>query len=361
MRRNLLQLAAVFGFTISAITGCSCSSSDSGGGAKRLSGGGATFIDPIMQEWKQEYLSAKGVEIDYQAKGSGNGIQQMTEKTIDFGCSDAPMNKKQLEAAKEKGGDVIHIPLTMGPVVVAYNLPGVEKPLVFTGPVIADIYLGKIKKWNAKEIQELNKDVKLPDADIFPVYRAEASGTTNIFTEYLSKVTPEFKEKVGASTQPTWPKGVGGGERGNDGVANRVKNSPGAIGYVELRYAIKGGLQYAAVRNKAGKDVKPTPEGVTAAAAKAMGQPQTMEPYTLHELTFSLTNAEGDESYPISGISYGVLYKKQPAGTGKAVVDFLRWAVHDGQSFSKKLDYAPLPEELVKKIDARLNQVELGP
>ncbi|HEV3142868.1 MAG TPA: phosphate ABC transporter substrate-binding protein PstS [Gemmataceae bacterium] len=359
MRQRLFYVAAVLGFGLASVVGCN---SDSGGpgGAKRLSGGGATFIDPLIQEWKQQYQSAKGVEIDYQAKGSGNGIQQMTEKTIDFGCSDAPMNKKQLEAAKEKGGDVVHIPLTMGPVVVAYNLPGVEKPLVLSGPVISDIYLGKIKKWNSKEIQDLNKDTKLPELEIFPLFRAEASGTTNIFTDYLSKVSPEFKEKVGSSTQPTWPKGVGGGERGNDGVANRIKNSAGAVGYVEVRYAKKGGLQYGAIRNKAGKDVMASPEGVTAAAAKAMEQPQTEEPYSLHELTFSLTNADGDDSYPICGISYCVLYKKQPAGTGKALVDFLRWAVHEGQGASKKLDYAPLPEELVKKIDARLNLVEVG-
>jgi phosphate transport system substrate-binding protein len=352
-------LAFVVGFAIGC-SGCNSSSSGGGGGsATRLSGGGATFINPLMQEWKQAYKAAKGVEIDYQPKGSGFGIQQMTSKTIDFGCSDAPMRKAQLDAALKEGGEVIHIPLTMGPVAVIYNLPGVDKALTLNGKVIAEIYLGKIKKWNDPALKELNKDLNLPDTAISPVFRSEASGTTNIFKEFLAKSSPEFKQTVGVSTEPTWPKGVGTGERGNDGVANQVKQSTGTIGYCELSYAKE--IKYATLINRVGKPVACTLDGTIAAAEVAMKQKQTEEPYSLHELTFSLTDSDGEKSYPICGFSYCVLYKKQPAGTGKGLVDFLKWGVHDGQKLAPSKDYAPLPDELVQKIDARLNQVEFAP
>ena len=355
MRRFHLVTLVLAAVALIPLLGCT-SQSDSG---KRLNGGGSTFIDPIMQEWAYTYKDVAGVVIDYQAKGSGNGIQQMTEKTIQFGCTDAPMKKAQLEKALATGGEVIHIPMIMGPVVPAYNVPEITKPLTFNGAVLADIYLGKIKKWNDPALRALNPGIDLPDRDVSPVYRSEASGTTNIFKEFLAKCSPEFKDKVGVSTEPTWPKGIGTGERENSGVAGRIKSSPGTIGYVELRYAKQSGISYGAVKNRAGKAIVGSPETVTAAAAEAMKVKQVMEPYSLHELTYSLTDAEGENSYPISGLSYSVIYRKQPAGAGQALKAFLNWAVHDGQAIAPKLDYAPLPAELVKKIEARLEQIEL--
>jgi phosphate ABC transporter phosphate-binding protein len=367
MRRLIIALLSVSAFAALATIGCESSSSSNAtnnkssnaAAAKNLSGGGATFPDPLIQEWAHAYKAAKGVDVDYQAKGSGFGIQQMTKQTIEFGCSDAPMKKAQLEEAEKQGGDVIHIPITMGPVVPAYNLPGVDKskPLTFSGQVLAEIYLGKIKKWNDKAIADLNPGVNLPDTDIAPVYRAEDSGTTNIFKEFLAKSSPEFKSQVGVSVSATWPKGVGTGERGNPGIAGRVKNSAGAIGYVELSYAKSTDLAYGMVKNRAGKAILGSPESVTAAAEKAMDVKQETEPYSLHELTFSLTDADGEGSYPISGVSYCVFYRRQKADVGNALKDFLTWAVHDGQAMAPKLHYAPLPASLVKKIEARLDQM----
>lgn len=339
-------------------SGCS---SNSNSAVTRLSGGGATFVLPLLDEWKHPLHQATGIELDYQANGSGNGIQQMTKKTIEFGCSDAPMKRAQLELARKEGGEVVHIPLTMGAVVPAYNVPGVDGTLTFSGTVLADIYLGKIKKWNDPAIQALNKNSAMPDLNILPVYRADSSGTTNIFTEYLTKISPEFKERVGASTQPTWPKGVGSGERENSGVAAAVKKNHGAIGYVEVRFAKKNNIPYGAVLNKAGHAVLGSSDSVTAAAASALLENPTAEPYSLHELTYSLTDAAGAAAYPISGMSYCVVYLRQPANIGATLKRFLTWAVHDGQAFTRDLDYAPLPEELVKKIDMRLQQLELTP
>lgn len=358
-RRMLLAVVPLVGLL--GLCGCADSSSSTSTGVSRLNGGGATFIQPIMEEWAHAYHQATGIEVDYQAKGSGNGIQQMTVRTLDFGCSDAPMKKAQLEEARAKGGEVLHIPLIMGAVVPVYNLPGVEKTLVFDGPTLADIYLGKVTKWNDPALQALNPGVALPDLPISPVYRAESSGTTNIFTEFLAKSSPEFKEKVGASTQPSWPKGVGTGERENAGVVGRVKNSPGTIGYVEIRFAKTNQVTYGAVKNRAGQAVLGTPESVTAAASVAIEIPQKDEPYSLHELTFSLTDAPGEQSYPISGMTYALIYKKQKAPLGRALKDFLSWCVHDGQKYAAQLDYAPLPETLVKRIEARLEQIELEP
>jgi phosphate transport system substrate-binding protein len=355
-RRAAILSALLLG-TLGAVTGCSgCSR----GGPVTLNGGGATFIMPIMTEWADTYKDLKPVQISYQSIGSGGGIAQLTAKTVDFGCSEAPMNAEQLAKAKEAGGDVIHIPLVLGAVVPAYNLPEVTQPLNFDGKLLADIYLGKIKKWNDPAIAALNPGAPLPDLAIAVVARAENSGTSAVFSEYLSKVNPEFKEKVGTNTLPTWPREVQK-EKGNEGMTAFVKASHGAIGYLELSYAEQQKIPHGAVRNKAGKLVRATLEGITAAATAALGEKQTDPPYTLHELTFSLTNAEGEASYPISGISYGLLFKKQPKGKGEVLVAFLRWAVTDGQQQSPKLYYAPLPPALVEKIQARLNQVEYAP
>ena len=346
-------------FLIAAVMFCISGCSGCGKEVKRINGGGATFVDPIMQKWSAVYKEQKGIEIDYKKSGSGNGIQQMIAKTLDFGCSDAPMNKEQLDTAMKEGGEVIHIPLTMGAVVLVYNLPeSGESQLVFTGKVLADIYRGVVKKWNDPAIAEINKGVNLPDREIVPVYRSEGSGTTKIYTEYLSKSNTDFAKEIGPATEPKWPK-IGTGQNGNDGIAGFVKNNPYTIGYVELFYAHKNEIRFAKVRNRKGTDISPDAEGVvSAAAAAALATPQEKEPYSLHELTFSLTDTNSDAAYPICGISYAILYKKLPAAKGKPLVEFLKWATSEGQQFAKGLDYAPLPDELIKKIQARLDQVQ---
>ena len=348
MRCRYLAFAFV---TLSLAIGCGSRSS-----APRISAGGATFVNPIMQKWSGEYKQQKNVEIDYVAKGSGYGIEQTTAKTKDFGCSDAPLTKEQLETAKAKGGEVVHVPLTMGAVAVVYNLPELAgKELKLTGEVLADIYLRdpSVQKWNARRIADLNPGVPLPDRDIVVVARAEKSGTTNIFSEYLAKSS---KGKLKASTKPDWPKGVVGQE-GNDGVAGFVKNNSGTIGYVELLFARKNGLPSAQIKNKAGEWVAPEAGAVTAAAAEAMKARPDAEPYSLHDLTYSLTDADGKASYPICGISYAILFAKQPKDKGPVIVEFLKWVTTDGQAFAKEMDYAPLPEELRKKITEKLGQI----
>lgn len=355
----LLPLAAIV-----PLVGCGDGKSkdtagpDAAGNPTRLSGGGATFIDPIMQTWSAEYKTAHQTEIDYTKSGSSDGIKQMTDKALDFGCSDAPMKKDQVEKAKEKGGEVVHIPLIMGAVALVYNLP--EAPgLRLNGPVIADIYMGKIDKWNAEPIKALNPNTNLPDMKITPVYRSDGSGTTNIFTEYLNKVSQEFADKIPASTTPTWPN-IGLGQKGSDGIASHVKKNAGCIGYVEVSYARMNDIATAVVQNSKGAFVAPDAASVTAAGEWAMTQKQTKAPYSLHELAYSLTNADSEKAYPICGISYGLLYKKQPTGKGKKLVAFLNWATSDGQKFAVEKHYAPLPAELSKKVAERLKQIEFA-
>ncbi len=337
-----------------AISLVGCGGCNRSAGSVRISGGGATFVDPIMQKWSGEYRASKGTEIDYVKSGSGQGISKMTAKEVDFGCSDAPLTKKEHDAAVAAGGEMFHIPVTMGAVAIAFNVPGVDK-LTLSGPVIADIYLKKITMWNDPKIAELNKDIaaKLPAEKIVPLQRAEASGTTSIFTDYLAKVSPEFKSKVGSSKKMDSLTDVTG-QSGNDGIAGFVKNNKGAIGYVELAYAKKNGISYAAVLNKAGKGVLPDSESVTAAADNAMKEKQTEEPFSLHDLTYSLTDATGEKSYPIVGMSYAILFKTQPKDKGPALIDFLKWVVSDGQKFAVDLDYAPLPAEMQKRCTDKL-------
>ncbi len=333
-----------------------CGGCGSNRSTQRISGGGATFVNPIMQKWAGAYKTDKNVEIDYVSKGSGYGVEQMTARTKDFGCSDAPMTKEQLAVAKEKGGEVIHVPLAMGAVAVAYNVPEIAgKELKLTGDVLTDIYRrdASVLKWNSKRIADLNPGLSLPDKDIVVVSRAEKSGTSNIFSEYLSKVSGG---KIKASTKPDWPQGVIGQE-GSDGVAGFVKSNSYTIGYVEVLFAKKNELATAKLKNKAGEWVGPEADAVTAAAAEAMKAKQDKEPYSLHDLTYSLTDADGAKSYPISGISYGIIFAKLPKDKGPALVEFLKWATTDGQKFAKELDYAPLPEELSKKIQEKLGQV----
>jgi phosphate transport system substrate-binding protein len=318
----------------------------------RLNAGGATFIYPMMSKWASEYDKAKGVKVNYQSIGSGGGIQQMTSKTFDFGCSDAPLNEEQLKKARETGGEAVHIPLVMGAVVPAYNLAEASEPLQFTGPVLADIFLGKIKRWNDAPLKELNPGVNLPDQEIAVVHRSDGSGTTHIWVDYLSKVSPEWKSKVGVGTSVNWPTGVG--QKGNEGVAGQVKRSPGSLGYIELIYALQNNIPFGLVRNKEGVPVKASLESVTAAAAAALTE-------IPDDLRYSLTDAPGKDAYPISGTSWAILYVNQPADKAKAVVDFLRWATHEGQQYTAALHYARLPAGLVERLDKKLDQVRASP
>ncbi|MBX9584214.1 MAG: phosphate ABC transporter substrate-binding protein PstS [Gemmataceae bacterium] len=332
--------------------------------AAEVNAEGATFIEPIMKFWTSEFRDRTGgkVRINYQGKGSGAGITSMTKRLVAFGCSDAPMNAEQLKAAEDTGGPVVHVPLVIGAVVPVYNLPGVDKPLVFTGPLLADLFTGKVTRWNDPRVKELNPGVNLPDLGVQPVYRSDPSGTSFIFTDYLSKVSAPFKAAVGAKTLPNWPKGLGIAQQKSDGVAGHIARTAGAIGYLELTYALdsKDELKYGSVRNKAGKDVRADLDSITAAAAASLGTKPTDPPYSLHELTYNLTDAPGDGSYPIAGMSFGVLYKKLPGPEGRAVVGFLRWATSaEGQELAKRRNYAPLPEALREQVKARLDGVSV--
>jgi phosphate transport system substrate-binding protein len=336
-----LQGSIVFALLF-GVSGC-------GGGNKgdvdRISGGGSSFVAPMMKKWASEYKKAKNIEIDYASTGSGDGVSQMIEKRKDFGCTDAPMNEEQLDKARKEGGEVVHIPLVMGGVVPIYNLPDVEQQLKFTGPVLADIFLGKIKKWNDPALAKINEGVNLPDKPISVAHRSDASGTSYIFTDYLSKVSPEWKEQVGKSTEPRWPAGAGAPK--NPGVAGLVSSTKGAIGYVELIYALEdpSNLKIGAVQNMAGEFVTASLETVTAAAAGLKDVPD--------DLRFSMTDAEGKDSYPISGTVWMVLYTKQPE-KATALKEMIRWLTHEGQEFAKGLHYARLPQGMVDQIDKKL-------
>ena len=321
--------------------------------SKELTGSGSTFIQPMMEQWAAVFKREKDIGINYSGGGSTNGIKQMTDKATDFGCTDAPMTDEQIQKAEQEGGPVLHIPLVMGGVVPAYNLPGITKPVRFTGAVLADIFLGKIKKWSDKQLQELQEaGVTLPDQEIVTVHRAEGSGTTFIFTSYLSEVSPTWRDQVGAKQLVQWP--IGNGEKGNPGVAGFVKRTAGAIGYVELIFVLKNEIQFGAVRNKAGKFLLASLESVTRAAeAKLKAQPPT-------DLTISIVDAPGDESYPICGTTWAILYQKQPADHGPAVKEFLTWATHAGQEATAKNKYAALPSSLVKLIDEKLGTIQIA-
>jgi phosphate transport system substrate-binding protein len=337
--------------------------------AAEVNGKGATFPEPIIKFWTEEFRTRTGdkVKINYSGEGSSAGVTAMTQRLVGFGCSDAPMNAKQLAEAKAAGGEVVHVPIVIGAVVPAYNLPGVDEPLAFTGPVLADIFTGKIRKWNDPRLVEHNAVLKDKDVEIRPVFRSEGSGTSFIFTNYLSKVSPEFKSSVGASTKPNWPAGVGIAQKGNDGIAGFITRTPGTLGYLELTYALdsKDKMSYGTVRNKSGKQVKAEAESITAAASATLGKKQTEEPYSLHELTYDLTDAEGEQSYPISGMSFAMIYKTlegdQAGGAkGKAVVEFLKWATSpEGQAMAKARNYAPLPTELQKQIADKLATIQV--
>ncbi len=339
---KITTFVLVTAFTL-ALSACSGGSSSE----VRLQGAGATFPNPLYQKWISEYGKAHAnVKIDYQSIGSGGGIKQIQARTVDFGASDAPMTDAELKASP---AELLHIPTVLGAVVITYNLQGVTKPLRFSPDVIADIFLGKITKWDDARIKADNPEATLPAVDISVVHRAESSGTSFVFTDDLSKVSADWKQKVGADKAPNWPVGQGG--KGNEGVTGQIKQQPNTIGYVELAYAAQNKLPVALIKNASGNFVAATIDNVTAAAAASAGN-------TPDDLRVSITNASGATAYPISSYTYILVYKNQTDETkGKTVVDYLWWGIHDGESFAKDLLYAPLPAEIVKRAEAKINLI----
>jgi phosphate transport system substrate-binding protein len=316
------------------------------GQTTQLNGAGATFPYPIYSKWFSEYNKLHpDVQINYQSIGSGGGIRQVLNGTVDFGASDGPMSDEQLKQAKFK---ILHIPTVLGAVVPAYNVPGVTEEIKFTPEALAGIYLNKIVKWNDPAIASANPGVKLPDQGIIVIYRSDGSGTTYIFTDYLSKVSKEWASEVGKGTSVKWKNGVGG--KGNEGVAGQVRQLSGSIGYVELIYAVQNKISYGAVKNAAGNFVKATLEGVTEAAASAPSMPA--------DFRVSITNAPGKTAYPISSFTWLLIpeQSKDPK-KGKILADFLNWMVTDGQAMTTQLSYAPLPSSVVEKVKVAIKQV----
>jgi len=309
-----------------------------------INAAGATFPYPIYGRWFEEFGKVDtDAQINYQSVGSGAGIQQLTKGTVDFGASDMPMKNEQIAAMKIKP---LHFPTVLGGIVLTYNLPGISQDLKFTPEAVAGIYLGKIKKWNDGELVKYNPGVKLPDQDIIVVHRSDGSGTTFVFTDYLSKVSPEWKSKVGSNTSVSWPVGLGG--KGNEGVAGDVKQTPYSIGYVELIYALQNKMPYGYLRNKAGVFLKADLESVTdAAAAAAKNMPA--------DFRVSITNADGQKAYPIATFTYLLIPSKidDPAKK-KAIVEFLHWMLTTGQKDAPSLGYAPLPKEVVAREEKQI-------
>jgi phosphate transport system substrate-binding protein len=313
-----------------------------------LNGAGATFPYPIYSKWFSDYNKIHSdIQINYQSIGSGGGIRQLLSGTVDFGASDPPMNDEQLGQAKTK---ILHFPTVLGAVIPTYNIPGVSQELNFTPDVLVGIYLGRITKWNDPEIAKYNKGVNLPAQDIVVVHRSDGSGTSYVWTDYLSKVSTEWQSKVGRNTSVNWPVGLGG--KGNEGVTGLVKETPGSIGYVELIYAIQNQIPYGRVRNAAGVFVKADLAGVTAAAA---GYAKTMP----EDFRISITNAPGKAAYPIASFTYLLIPTKIEDATKKGVIKgFLTWMLNDGQKEVEALSYARLPKEVVAKELKQISQIQ---
>jgi phosphate transport system substrate-binding protein len=314
-----------------------------------INGGGATFPFPIYSKWFSEYNKLHpDVEINYQPQGSGFGIQQIQKQTVFFGATDGPMTPDQLLGA---AGKVLHFPTVLGADVPVYNIPGVTAELKFTGPVLANIFLGKITKWNDAEIAKVNPGVTLPNMDITVAHRSDGSGTTYIWVDYLAKVSPDWKTKVGVATAVNWPVGLGG--KGNDGVTSLVKQTPGAVGYVELIYALQNKMTYGSVQNMNGEFIAASVDSVTAAAAEASAKMPA-------DFRVSITNAPGKGVYPISSFTWILLYENpKDKATAKTMVDFMNWMLMDGQKFASPLGYAPLPAQVVALEKEALKKIKL--
>jgi phosphate transport system substrate-binding protein len=314
-----------------------------------INGAGATFPYPIYSEWFDEYVKVDpSVRFNYQSIGSGGGIKALRDNTVDFGASDAPLSDAQLQQMPRP---VFHFPTVMGAVVLAYNLPRVTTQLKLTGPAIADIYLGKVLKWSDPELVALNPGVALPNDPIMVAHRSDGSGTTYIFADYLSKVSPEWSSRIGKGTSLKWPVGLGG--KGNEGVTGVVQQTPGAIGYVELIYALSNKIPYALLKNRDGNWINASLEGVTAAAAGAA-------PNMPDDFRVSITNAPGAQAYPISSFTYLLVYKTQSDRVkGEALVQFLKWALSTGQSYTGSLNYAALPPAVIAKAEKQVDAIVL--
>jgi len=313
----------------------------------QINGAGATFPYPIYSKWFDQYhVTHPNVQVNYQSIGSGGGIKQLSAQTVFFGATDGPMNDEQLKSAP---GPILHFPTVLGGVVPIYKIPGVTSQLRFTGPTLADVYMGKITKWNDARIAKENPGVALPDLDIAVVHRSDGSGTTYIWCDFLSKTSPEYRTKVGVNTSVNWPAGVGA--KGNEGVSGLVQQTPGAIGYVELIFALQNKIPFAAVQNKAGEFVTATLDSVTAAAAGV-----TMP----DDFRVSITNADGAGAYPIASFTWLLLYQNpQDKERAKIMVDFLKWALTDGQKYATDLRYAPLPAAVIEKVMQAISKIQL--
>jgi phosphate transport system substrate-binding protein len=341
MMTSMQKIAAALGCAVALAAGVAAQRT------LQINGAGATFPYPIYSKWFSEYNKLhSNVQINYQSIGSGGGIRQITNQTVFFGATDGPMTNDQLLAAPSK---ILHFPTVLGADVPVYHIPGVAAELKFTGTVLADIFLGKITKWNDPAIMKLNDGVKLPSSDIIVVHRSDGSGTTYIWVDYLAKVSPEWRKRVGVATAVNWPAGVGG--KGNEGVAGLVTQTPGSIGYVELIYALQNKISYGSVQNMAGEFVKATEASVTAAAAGAAAKMPA-------DFRVSITNAEGKGVYPVSSFTWLLLYEnpKDKAQAG-VMVDFVKWMLTDGQKFAGALGYAPLPDAVVKLEMAALAKI----
>jgi phosphate transport system substrate-binding protein len=338
--------------------------------ALTLNGAGATFPYPIYMKWNKLFSESHkvktswwqslfskngGIEVNYQGIGSGGGIRQFSAGTVDFGGTDAFMSDEQISKA---GGDVLHIPTVMGAVAVCYNLEGVED-LKLDGQTLADIFLGKTNKWNEKKIAEINPGIDLPDLPIIVCHRSDGSGTTNIFTSYLAKVSPDWDQKVGKGKAVDWPEGLGG--KGNAGVAGLIKVNKGSIGYVELSYAITNKLPVIALKNKAGKFVKPSLEATSFAASGILESKSAMKKVNAGDFRLDLTDAPGDKAYPIVGMTWLLVHKNQKdKAKGEALVEYLKWALSDGQKYAADLLYAPLPKEMAEKVLKEVNTIKIN-
>ena len=331
-----------------AVAGCGKGDTGEMATARQLTGAGATFPYPLYSRWFDAYQKSTGIAINYQSIGSGGGIRQFTEGTVDFGATDGPMNDEQIAAL---GGNVLHIPTVIGAVVLTYNLPALgTTPLALDGAAVADIYLGRIRRWNDARIAGLNPGVALPDREIVVAHRSDGSGTTFVFTDYLSKVSPDWLSQVGRATSVNWPVGLGG--KGNEGVTQQVKQLEGAIGYVELIYALSNNLQYATIKNRAGNAVTPTLESATAAAAGATFAPDT-------DFRVSITDSPDPAAYPITSFTWLLVKKDNPdPAKARAIRDFLSWMVGtEAQGVAQELKYAPLPAPVSTLVTARIGQL----
>lgn len=310
----------------------------------KLNGAGATFPYPIYSKWFSEFQKANGVQINYQSIGSGGGIRQLQSGTVDFGASDMPLNDDQL---KQMGKPIIQFPTVLGSVVPAYNVPGVSTELKFTPETLAGIYLGKITKWNDKALTSVNPGVKLPDQDIVVVHRSDGSGTTFVWTDYLSKISPEWKSSVGANTSVKWPVGLGG--KGNEGVAGTIRQQPGAIGYIELIYALQNKIEFGVVKNAAGNFVKASLDTTSKAAAGTKVPP---------DFRVSITNAPGKDAYPIASFTYLLVPTQwQDQGKKTAMVNFLNWMLDKGEPMVTGLDYASIPKQVAEMEKAKIKEI----